>query len=98
MTVPVQNADAVIRGQLHPRATACYNNGLKTDPTMAGRIVITIVVGPSGEVQSASVAQNSGLSPGVAACIAGGARNLRFPPIPGGGTSTLNAPMTFVHQ
>lgn len=96
-SVPVQNADAVIRGGLHPRARACYNAGLKEDPNQSGRVVITIQVGPSGDVTGASAAQCSGLSPKVCACIAGGARSLKFQP-PGGGGSTINAPMNFVKQ
>jgi hypothetical protein len=96
-SVPVQNADAVIRSGLHPRARACYNAGLKEDPNQQGRVVVTIVVGPSGDVTSASAAQCSGLSPKTCACIAGGARNLKFQP-PGGGGSTINAPMNFVKQ
>lgn len=96
-SVPVSNAEAVIRGQIAGAARACYNRGLQTNPNQSGRVVILIQVGPSGEVQSASVASNSGLDPSVASCIASAARRARFD-APGGGGSTLSAPFNFVKQ
>lgn len=94
---PVQDADAVIRGGLHPRARACYNAGLKEDPNEQGRVVITIRVGPGGDVTEATAAQCTGLSSKTCACIAGGAKKLVFAP-PGGGGSSINAPMNFVKR
>ena len=96
MSVPVQNADAVLRSGLFPRARACYNAGLKEDPNISGRVVISIQVGPSGDVTSASVAQ-CGLNAKTCACIAAGARNLKFQ-APGATGSTINAPMNFIKQ
>jgi TonB family protein len=97
MSVPVSNAEAVIRSQIHPRARACYNKGLAQDPTQSGRVVIMVRVGPSGEVESASVASNSGLSSFVASCIASAARGAKFDP-PGPSGSTINIPFNFVKQ
>ena len=50
MSVPVSNAEAVIRSQIHPGAKKCYQRGLESDPTQAGKLVILIKVAPSGEV------------------------------------------------
>ena len=97
MSVPVSNAEAVIRSQIHPGAKRCYQKGLESDPTQAGRIVILIKVGPSGEVDSASVASNSGLSAGVAGCIASVARRAKFD-APGANGSTISVPFNFVKQ
>jgi hypothetical protein len=97
MSVPVSNAEAVIRSQIHPGAKRCYQRGLETDPTQSGRIVILIKVSPSGEVDSASVASNSGLSASVAACITGTARRAKFD-APGAGGSTISVPFNFVKQ
>ena len=94
---PMADAEAVIRSQLHPRARACYEAGLRTNPDMAGKVTITIQVGPDGSVQSANIAQNSGLDARTAGCIASSARNLRFKP-PGEGGSTVSAPMSFFKQ
>jgi hypothetical protein len=95
-TVPVSDADRVIAG-LRGRFRQCYQTGLNSDPTMAGKVVISAKVGPNGEVASSTVASNSGLSPTVANCIAGVVRRATFS-APGGSGSTLNIPVTFVQQ
>lgn len=95
-TVPISDADRVVAG-LRPRFRACYQQGLNSDPNMSGKVVISAKVGPNGEVSSADISQNTGLSPSVASCIARVVRNAQFSP-PGGGGSTLNIPVTFVQQ
>jgi hypothetical protein len=95
-TVPVSDADRVIAG-LRPRFRACYQQGLNSDPSMQGKVVITAKVGPNGEVQSAVPSSNTGLSAQVAQCIAGHVSRATFSP-PGGSGSTLNIPVTFVQQ
>jgi len=95
-TVPISDADRVI-ASLRPRFRQCYQTGLNTDPSQQGKVVITAKVGPNGEVDSANVSSNSGLSPQVAGCIAGVIKRAQFSP-PGGGGSTLNVPVTFVQQ
>jgi hypothetical protein len=97
MSVPVQNAEAVIRSQIHPGAKRCYQRGLESDPTQAGKLVILIKVSPSGEVDSATATSNTGLSAGVAACIAGVARRAKFDP-PGANGSSISVPFNFVKQ
>jgi hypothetical protein len=97
MSVPVNNAEAVIRSQIHPGAKRCYQRGLESDPTQSGKIVIMIKVAPSGEVDSTSVASNTGLAPGVASCIASVARRAKFDP-PGANGSTISVPFNFVKQ
>jgi hypothetical protein len=97
MSVPVSNAEAVIRSQIHPGAKRCYQRGLEQDPTQAGKLVILIKVAPSGEVDSASASSNTGLSASVASCIAGVARRAKFDP-PGANGSTISVPFNFVKQ
>lgn len=94
-SVPISDADRVIAG-LRGRFRACYQQGLNSDPTMSGKVVIQARVGPNGEVQSADVASNTGLSPAVASCIARHVRNAQF--TGNGQGSTLNIPVTFVQQ
>jgi hypothetical protein len=96
-SVPVANAEAVIRNQIHPGAKRCYQKGLESDPSQAGRLVILIKVAPSGEVDSVSVSSNSGLAAGVASCIQSVARRAKFDP-PGASGSTLSVPFNFVKQ
>ncbi len=95
-SVPVSDADRVIAG-LRPRFKQCYQVGLNSDPNMSGKVVISAKVGPNGEVSSADIASNSGLSPTVASCIAGVVKRAQFN-APGGGGSTLQIPVTFVQQ
>ncbi len=97
MSVPVANAEAVIRSQVHPGAKKCYQRGLESDPTQAGKIVILIKVAPSGEVDSATVQSNSGLSPAVATCITNVARRAKFD-APGASGSQISVPFNFVKQ
>jgi hypothetical protein len=96
-SVPISNAEAVIRSQIAPAAKACYQRGLATDPTQQGKVVIFIKVGPSGEVETAGVSSNSGLSSTVANCIASAARRARFD-APGPSGSQLSVPFNFVKQ
>jgi hypothetical protein len=96
-SVPVSNAEAVIRSQIHPGAKRCYQKGLESDPTQAGRLVILIKVAPSGEVDSVSVSSNSGLSAGVASCIQSVARRAKFD-APGPSGSQISVPFNFVKQ
>jgi hypothetical protein len=95
-TVPISDADRVI-ANLRGRFRACYQTGLNSDPSMSGKVLISARVGPNGEVSSADVASNTGLSPAVAQCIAGHVRRATFS-APGGGGSTLQIPVTFVQQ
>jgi hypothetical protein len=95
-TVAISNADRVIAG-LRPRFKQCYQTGLNSDPGMSGKVVITAKVSPNGEVQSADVSSNSGLSQAVASCIAGHIKRAQFDP-PGSSGSTLSIPVTFVQQ
>ena len=95
-TVPISDADRVIAG-LRARFRNCYQTGLNSDPSMSGKVLISAKVGPNGEVSSSDVVSNTGLSPGVAQCIAGVVKRATFN-APGGGGSTLQIPVTFVQQ
>jgi hypothetical protein len=97
MSVPISNAEAVIRSQIHPGAKRCYQRGLESDPTQAGKLVILIKVAPSGEVDSVTATTNNGLSASVAACISGVARRAKFDP-PGANGSSISVPFNFVKQ
>jgi hypothetical protein len=97
MSVPVNNAEAVIRSQIFPGAKRCYQRGLEQDPTQAGKLVLLIKVAPSGEVDSASPQSNTGLSASVASCIASVARRAKFDP-PGANGSSISVPFNFVKQ
>jgi hypothetical protein len=94
--VPVSDADAVI-ASLRGRFRACYQTGLGNDSTMSGKLLIRAKIGPNGEVSSADIASNSGLSPAVGLCIASVVKRATFT-APGGGGSTLQIPVAFVQS
>ncbi len=80
--VHVQNGaagDDRVVASLRARLRACANNGLKQDPTMQGKLVISASIPANGEVTTTSIAQNAGLSEAVAQCMSRGVRNASFP-------------------
>jgi hypothetical protein len=93
-SVPVSNAEAVIRSQLQPRARACYNAALAQDPTISGKLVLSIQVGADGSVTGVSA---SGMGGTIAGCISAAARRLQFAS-PGGSGSTIGTSFNFVKQ
>jgi hypothetical protein len=97
LSAPLANAEAVIRKQIHPGARRCYQKGLDSDPSQSGKLVVTIRVAPSGEVDSATVSNHPGLSAGVADCIATVARRAKFDPT-GPGGATVVVPFGFFRQ
>lgn len=94
-SVPVANAEAVIRGQIAGAARACYQRGLAEDPTMQGKVSLSIQIGPSGEVTGASPSVSGNISPKVASCIASAARRAKFSS-PGDTGSTVSCSFSFV--
>jgi hypothetical protein len=95
-SMPVPNADSVVAG-LRGRFRSCYQTGLLGDATMSGKVVISATIAPNGEVSKADIASMSGLSPAVAQCISGVVKRATFASPSGGGSSTLQIPVTFVH-
>ncbi len=93
--VPIANMESVIRSQIFPAAKRCYQRGLEADPTQSGKVVVSIKVDPSGEVSSATVVSNAGLSRQVTSCIIRASQNAKFGQNPGG---VVQVPFNFVHQ
>lgn len=91
---PVRDAETVI-ASLRPRFKACYQEGLRTDPSMQGCVVLRTSIDPSGYVQKNEVFVREDLSEPVVDCIRGVVRSAKFFP-PGGRGSLLQIPVTFV--
>lgn len=96
MSVPVNNAERVIAG-LRGKFKSCYQRGLSEDPNQSGKATFLVKVGPNGEVSSATVANNAGLSATVTGCIQRALQNAQFD-APGGSGSSLSVPVNFVQQ
>jgi hypothetical protein len=95
-TVAVANAGAVV-ARLRAGFRSCYNAGLNVDPTMSGRVMLSVKIAPNGEVASTSPSGNTGLSDSVVQCLMRRVRNAQFD-APGPTGSTLQIPITFVQQ
>ena len=95
VTVPIANVERVVAG-LRSRFRACYRAGVASDPSMTGKLTLTAVVLPNGEVGTVDVAQNTGLSPSVASCAARGLKNTTFDSPGGSSGSIVTVPITFV--
>lgn len=90
---PIANADAVV-ASLRAQFRSCYQQGLQTDPTMAGTVLISAKVDADGSVVASDVGFAKGLSSEVATCLAGVVKAATFA-APGGTGSTLQIPITF---
>lgn len=69
----------------------CYNEGLVRDPQLAGRVVVTFVIGTSGAVSSSQVAESTVRDVQVGNCIATTVGSWTFP-APEGGSVTVTYP------
>lgn len=84
---------AFVRARM-PAIKACYENALKRNPKLAGRISIRFTILETGGLTDIAAAQNSLGSPEVAACIIGTMRTWRTPFRPSGPV-TVEHPFVF---
>jgi hypothetical protein len=85
--------DRVVAG-LRARFRACANQALTQDPSMQGKLTIMVAIAGNGEVTTANVASNSGLSETASQCMARGVRNAQFPATTNPRTVTLQITQT----
>ena len=77
-----------------PGIQFCYDNELKKNPGLRGKLVVAITVLASGEVSEATVVENTLGSNAVSQCVLSQIRGWHFPAIPNGVTS-FRAPFVF---
>ena len=70
----------------------CYERELVKNPSLAGTVVVKLVIGASGTVASATVASSTLASPPVEDCIARAVTSFTFPPPRGGGIVIVSYP------
>ena len=73
----------------------CYENELKRNPELAGKLEIEITIGEDGRVKDADVLTNTLGSGAVAKCATSRIKRWRFPK-PDGGSVTFVAPFNFI--
>ena len=84
----------VVRAHL-PEIRACYEDGLRSHPDLAGRVVIRFSILGDGTVPSADVTASTLSDPAVGQCIAARVRTFVFPPIDRVGGIQVNYPFIF---
>ena len=83
--------DAYIRRNL-AKVLWCYENGLKKNPGIAGRVVINFVISANGDVVSSKVQKTTLGNAEIENCIAEHIKKIKFPKTKGGGIVIVNYP------
>ena len=91
--LPPEVIQRIVR-QNFGRFRLCYENGLRTNPNLAGRVQVKFVIDRSGAVSTASDGGSDLPDQGVVGCVVRGFGNLSFPQ-PEGGIVTVVYPIIF---
>lgn len=76
----------------------CYEQELRRNPTLAGKVTIEFTIQPRGNVTDVKVKENSTGDAAVAQCVAKTVGLFRFNPGPEGGSVTYSYPFVFAPQ
>ena len=91
--LPPEVIQRIVR-QNFGRFRLCYENGLRTNPTLSGRVSVKFVIDRSGSVSTAQDGGSDLPDKGVVSCVVRGFGNLSFPQ-PEGGIVTVVYPISF---
>jgi hypothetical protein len=91
--LPPEVIQRIVR-QNFGRFRLCYENGLKSNPTLSGRVSVKFVIDRSGAVSTAQDGGSELPDQGVISCVVRGFGNLSFPQ-PEGGIVTVVYPIIF---
>ena len=91
--LPPEVIQRIVR-QNFGRFRLCYENGLKQNPSLTGRVSVKFVIGREGDVQTAQDGGSELPDQGVVGCVVRGFQNLSFPN-PEGGIVTVVYPIIF---
>ncbi|MCH2109639.1 MAG: AgmX/PglI C-terminal domain-containing protein [Polyangiaceae bacterium] len=92
----VSNAASVV-ARMRAGFNRCYNRGLAQNPDIAGKIRLTLKIGPGGEVAGVKGSSSGNIPGSVLGCVKARARSGRFSP-PQGGSAVIVVPVSFVKQ
>jgi hypothetical protein len=76
------------------RFRLCYENGLRGNPTLAGRVTVAFVIGRDGSVQQSQNGGSDLTDPAVVSCVVRAFFGLSFPQ-PEGGIVSVTYPIVF---
>jgi hypothetical protein len=91
--LPPEVIQRIVR-QNFGRFRLCYENGLRTNPNLQGRVAVKFVIDRSGAVSTAQDGGSDLPDQGVVSCVVRGFGNLSFPQ-PEGGIVTVVYPIIF---
>jgi hypothetical protein len=91
--LPPDTIQRVIR-QNHPRFRGCYERGLMTNPSLAGRVGVRFVIGRDGRVTNVADGGSDLPDASVVSCVSRAFYDISFPK-PEGGIVTVVYPISF---
>jgi hypothetical protein len=91
--LPPEVVQRVVR-QRFPRFRSCYENGLRNNPNLQGRVLVHFAIGRDGALTSAFNAGSDMPDRGVVSCVLRAFGGLRFPP-PEAGVVWVEYPIRF---
>ena len=89
--LPPELIQRVVR-QNYGRFRACYENGLRTNPNLTGRVTARFIIGRDGGVSNAANGGSDLPDSGVVSCVVSAFYGLSFP-APEGGIVTVSYPL-----
>ena len=92
--IPPEVIQRIVR-QNFGRFRLCYENGLRNNPNLAGRVSVRFVIGRDGGIMSAANGGSDLPDAGVVSCVVGAFRGLQFPQQEDGGAVTVTYPISF---
>ena len=92
--LPPEVIQRVVR-QNFGRFRLCYENGLRGNPNLAGRVGVRFVIGRDGGVMSSANGGSDLPDAGVVSCVVSAFRGLQFPQSEEGGAVTVTYPIMF---
>lgn len=91
--LPAEVIQRIVR-QNFGRFRMCYENGLRSNPELAGRVAVRFVIDRQGAVSLTSDGGSDLADKGVVGCVVSGFGNLSFP-APADGMVTVTYPLVF---
>jgi TonB family protein len=73
----------------------CYEQGLARQPSLAGRLVVSFMISPKGQVMSSLMQSATFNAPSVSSCVVQAVKRWDFPAPTGGGLVQVSYPFQF---
>ncbi len=95
-SLPMEVVKRIVHANF-PRLRACYDQGLKMDPSLRGTITTRFIIDSTGAVETASLVSSTMSNPNVSTCVVGVFSTLSFPS-PENGKARVTYPISFDHD